>query len=504
MTLQVQHADPEKKLTDHVEQPQKPEIENVEGEVIDKKAQRRLVLKLDLIILPLLALSIMMGYLDRGNIGNARLLGMAHDLKLSEQQYLNCVMMFFLGYMLIELPAGMALRYIQPRYVFATALISFGLFSTLITVSGYAGIMVLRVLIGLGEAFVNNAYLYVSLYYMQNELSLRTGKFNAAVYSMTPVAGAFSGLLAYGVGTGLEGAHDIPSWRWLFIIEGAATIGFGFIVLALLPGLPETVAAKGSFLFPHEQERALIMQRLRMSQNTSHAGFQKHQVVMAFKDPKLYLGALLLAPVGIGIGAFNVFLPTFVNQFGFDRLHSQLISIIPYACALISMIFISWLSDRLGRKALVCICSFAVGMIGFIILITATGKVVLLVGACLVAIGTYPGLVIGIAWTLTVHGGYTKKATFMWASQVMIQTYSIIATQVYRSPPRFFLGHGIALGLYVLGITSAMTLWYLVSRQNRMREARRLEFEQKGEVDPDMEKSFEELGDFHPGWRYTT
>ena len=82
---------------------------------------------------------------------------------------------------------------------------------------------------------------------------------------MTPVAGAVSGLLAYGVGKNMDGTHETPAWKWLFIIEGSATIGFGLIVLLLLPGLPETVAEKGTFLFRHEDERQLILKRLRAS-----------------------------------------------------------------------------------------------------------------------------------------------------------------------------------------------------------------------------------------------
>lgn len=85
-------------------------------------------------------------------------------------------MMFYLGYMIIELPAGLLIRYVHPRYCFSGALIGFGVFAMLMTVAGgYAGIMVLRVLIGLGEALVNNAWIFISLWYRPNELSRRSG-----------------------------------------------------------------------------------------------------------------------------------------------------------------------------------------------------------------------------------------------------------------------------------------------------------------------------------------
>lgn len=112
---------------------------------------------------------------DRSNIGNARVLGMQVDVGLTSQQYLNCVMMFYLGYMLIELPAGVALRYIHPRYCFGGALLTFGIFAAVMPTAGYAGIMILRLLIGLSEVFVTNAFLFVSIWYRHEELAKRTG-----------------------------------------------------------------------------------------------------------------------------------------------------------------------------------------------------------------------------------------------------------------------------------------------------------------------------------------
>ena len=90
-----------------------------------------------------------------------------------------------------------------------------------------------------------------------------------AIYCMTPVAGAISGLLSYGVGRNLEGTSDMTSWEWLFIIEGVCTIGFGLIVLLMLPGLPEKVAEKGSWLFPYENERKIILKRYREGEYSS-------------------------------------------------------------------------------------------------------------------------------------------------------------------------------------------------------------------------------------------
>lgn len=80
---------------------------------------------------------------------------------------------------------------------------------------------------------------------------------------MSPIAGAISGIIAYGVDKNLDGAKGYHSWQWLFIIEGVATIFFALLIIILLPQLPDTVAKKGHLMFRSEDERRIISQRLR-------------------------------------------------------------------------------------------------------------------------------------------------------------------------------------------------------------------------------------------------
>lgn len=241
-----------------------------------------------------------------------------------------------------------------------------------------------------------------------------------------------------------------------------------------------------------------------IAQNSKGAKLRPRQIWIAFKDPKLYTGSLMVGTAGVGIGAFSVFLPTFIKEFGFSRLETQLYSMIPYAFGLLGLLFFSWLSDRLHQRALVTIICLSITATGFIILMATTNKVALVAGACFVAAGAYPSLVVSIAWMLTFHGGYTKRATASWINQVFIQGYSIMATQVYRNPPRYFLGHGIALGVYTIGILSAIASWWICSRANKAKDRRQAELAAAGEIDPDMDEDYERLCDYHPGYRYTT
>lgn len=212
----------------------------------------------------------------------------------------------------------------------------------------------------------------------------------------------------------------------------------------------------------------------------------------------------MVGSAGVGIGAFGVFLPTFIREFGFSRLETQLYSMIPYAFGLVGLLFFSWLSDRLRQRALITVICLCITATGFIILLATTNKVALVAGACFVAGGAYRSLVVGVSWMLTFHGGYTKRATASWINQVFVQGYSIIATQVYRDAPRFFLGHGIALGIYAIAILSAIASWWICSRANQAKDQRQAELAAAGEVDPDMDEDYERLCDYHPGYRYPT
>jgi MFS family permease len=201
---------------------------------------------------------------------------------------------------------------------------------------------------------------------------------------------------------------------------------------------------------------------------------------------------------GIGIGAFSVFLPTFIHEFGFSVIDTQLYSIIPYAFGLTTLIIASYISDRFRCKAFILLICMSISITGFILLLLTTNTVALVAGACFVLAGAYPALAVSVAWLYSFHGGFTKRAFAAWFAQIFIQGESIIATQVYDSPPRYFKGHGIALGFYVLAVTSVLVLYVLLRNANAERDRKAQEQAGAG-LD---ENTFEDLCDFHPDWRY--
>ncbi|OKL55471.1 hypothetical protein UA08_09207 [Talaromyces atroroseus] len=462
--------------------------------------ERRLIWKQDLLIVSLLAGCFFFAYLDRTQIGNARIMGLEAGLGISSSQYFNVLMMFYVGYMVFELPAALILRYLPPPVVFGFSVVLFGVIScSVAAVHSYGVLMFLRVFLGLFEAVVQTGNLYLAHWYYPNEVGTRSAFF----YLPAPIAGAVGGLIAYGVQRNLENSHGIPAWRWLFIIEGAPTIFWGLLVVALLPNFPETVAKKRHWLFRRHNEREMILQRCKTARNEPGSKAKSVQVWLAIKDPKSWLQALVVGAVCLNVAAFGTFLPTFIQLFGFSALTTQVYTIIPYAFGVVTLPIGNILADRYDKKGVPTLICLGVCLIGYILLLSSTNKVVLIAGCCFVSAGAYPAVILSSAWVLISNAGYTKRATAWAIAQIFIQCYSIISTQVYTDPPRFFKGHGTLLGLNALGVVAVMITMWIFDRENKRRDIVAADFAARGEINPDSNRSYEDLCDKHPDFRYT-
>ncbi|OAG43195.1 hypothetical protein AYO21_02481 [Fonsecaea monophora] len=466
---------------------------------INRKAERKLVRKQDLTILPLLGLGYMMGVLDRSNIGNARLMGIQKDLKLSDHQYFQILMVTYIGFLVLQTPGALLMKILAPRWVLGGSITMFGLVAALFSVSrNFADLIGLRLLLGFGEAIVPLSFLYISMWYKHDELALR----GCLIYWSTSIASFAGGLIAYGVQKNIGDARGIASWKWLFIVEGAPTIAVGLAIMIILPGYPDKVVEDGHFLF-ERSENELLLARIRASQNTAGEKVVPRQIWMAVTDPKTYLGSLMLSAVGLSAAAFAVFLPTFINAFGFDRLTSQLYTIIPYSFAVVSMPVSCWLSDRYQQRGIAMAACLGCCLAGVIIILASNSATVSIVGTCFVAAGTYSGNPIAVAWISTIHGGYTKRSTVYGIQQVFINSFIIMSTQVFDTPPKFYKGNGILLGIFAVAFASTAILYFWLRTENRKRDrAAQARLDGTAPPLPDDIGDFETLCDYHPDWRY--
>jgi MFS family permease len=186
---------------------------------VDYEAEKKLVRKMDKFIVPTVMITYLLCFLDRVNIGNAKLYGLEQDLNMHGMQYQAAVSLLFVTYVLVEIPSNMLLkRFTASRWIaFITA--GWGIVATLTgIVQSYGGLIACRLILGLLEGgLFPGLTVYLTMFYTKKELALRIGY----LFVSSALAGACGGLLAYGIGF-MGGIGGYSGWRWVFIIEGLA------------------------------------------------------------------------------------------------------------------------------------------------------------------------------------------------------------------------------------------------------------------------------------------
>lgn len=192
--------------------------------------------------------------MDWNSIGNAKVAGMEEDLNLTSNRYSIALVVFFVGYVVFEVPSNMLLSHIKPNIWLPLIMFAWGCVTIgMAWVKTYKGLIGFRVAMGVLEAgFAPGVLLVISSWYKKSEQSKRF-----AVYiSAAILSGAFGGLIAGGIVGSLDGAHGIAGWRWLFIVEGGATAFVSLVASFLLLDFP------GNTKRLNERERDLAMARM--------------------------------------------------------------------------------------------------------------------------------------------------------------------------------------------------------------------------------------------------
>lgn len=199
--------------------------------------RKRTKRKVDIRLLPMLAMLYLMSHLDRSNIGNTKIEGIDVDLGITGIQWNIVLSLFFVPYILLEVPSNIALkRFNRPSVYIGILVTTWGVIMTLHgIVQNFGGLLALRLLLGVFEAgfFPGAAYL-CTFWYMPRDLASRVSYF----YFMSALSGAFSGLLAAGIAR-MDGAGGYQGWRWIFLIEGIITVILGIMTFFLLIDTPQ-------------------------------------------------------------------------------------------------------------------------------------------------------------------------------------------------------------------------------------------------------------------------
>ncbi|KAJ7069706.1 major facilitator superfamily domain-containing protein [Mycena amicta] len=457
-------------------------------ESIDAPGDEALVRKVDFRLIPVLTILYLLSFLDRTNVGNAKLLGLTTDLHVAPPQYNTALALYFVAYVLFEVPANIVLKRFDPQLWLPSLTLVWGIVSICQgLVRNQAGLFGIRFLLGVTEAGLFPGVIYIfSVYYRRRERSWRVSIF----FGGAAVAGAFGGILAFAIGK-MEGVGGRRGWEWIFIIEGVITVAISMLAYFIVP----TWSHRAKFLT--EEERARLLARLKTDSDSAvEEKFEWYFVAQAFKDHLVWGYAFLFHGFAFVLYSLSLFLPTIIAGLGFSSWQAQLLTVPPYALASLSIWFTVWLSARLNLRAPFIIGSAFVAIIGYIILLTGRTAGAQYVGVFFAAAGVYTGNALLLSWPGENVSGQTKRAVAV-AMQITIGDIGAIAgVLVYRpdlSAHRFRKPHLISIGYLLFAVAVTTYLWTWMSRENKRRDA-------LGEAK--VQEDEERLGDRSVKYRY--
>ena len=248
---------------------------------IDHADARRLTWKCDFRLLPPLFLVWFFPFIDRVNIGNARIQGLEKDLHLTGNQFNIALVVFFIPYSIFDALSNVGMKKTSPSVWLSAQVALLGIFTICQgLVRTYSGLLAMRVFTGVAEAgIIPGSVFLLSQYYPRFQLQWRL----SVLMLSTALASAFGGLLAYAI-AGLSGTHGYLGWRWIFIIDGAVTVGIGLLCFFTIPNWPERAA------FLSEEDQKLLKRRL--VEETSQARMDRldaNAIKRSLKDWKIWL-----------------------------------------------------------------------------------------------------------------------------------------------------------------------------------------------------------------------
>ncbi|KAE8355945.1 MFS general substrate transporter [Aspergillus coremiiformis] len=430
-------------------------------------AEKALVRKIDLRLLPMLIIMYILNYLDRNNIASARLAGLPEDLGLHGQQYATCVSILFVGYLLMQIPSNLLLNKMgKPAMYLPTAMIMWGIISTSTAAAqNYAGLIVIRFFLGFVEAAYFPGCLYLlSAWYTRKELGFRT----AALFAGSLLSGAFSGLIAAGITDNMEGKGGLRAWRWLFIIEGAITVVIAVMSIFILPNFPRTTG------WLSDNEKELAAWRLEEDIGEDDWVDREQQSVfygatLAFTDSKTYLLMVLILCIVSSASVTNFF-PTVVKTLNYGTIKTLCLTAPPYCLAVFCAFANAWHSDRTAERYFHITLPLYLAVAAFILAATTTAVAPRYISLMLMVPASYSGYVVALGWiSNTLPRPASKRAAALAAINCVSNASSIYASYLYpdKDAPRFIPAMSVNSVTAFIAILSATVLRIILVRLNK-------------------------------------
>jgi len=350
---------------------------------------RATVRKVSLHLLPFLFILYIVAYLDRVNFGYAAL-QMNSTLGISAELFGFLSGIFFIGYLIFEVPSNIILRKIGARIWIARILISWGI---IVIITGFAQdalqLAVLRFLLGIAEAgFFPGIIYYITRWFRAKDLARAVALFMTAL-ALANIAGApvSTWILDNVAWMGLEG------WRWLFVIEGLPAVILGIVTFFILTDCPENAR------WLREEEKAWLVSEISREERKQQRETPE-SLAMMLKNPRIWHLSVIYCMLTIGLYGIAFWMPQIIKemQAGFTNFEVGLVTVIPYTAAAVAMVLWSRHSDRTFERRFHTAVPPMVGGIGMIGAALAPDPITAILMLALATAGIF--CTFGPFWTL--------------------------------------------------------------------------------------------------------
>ncbi|KAM0819188.1 putative Major facilitator superfamily domain-containing protein [Seiridium cardinale] len=459
---------------------------------LDAKIDR----KFDLHIVPWLFGIWLFAFIDRSNIGNARLDGLVDDLGIATGTGYNlALLVFYIPYILVDVPSNWVIKHAKAGYYLPALITAWGIVSTFVGFTkSLAGLIVARLFLGAFEGgLLGGIVVYLAMFYQRHQMVRRIGFF----YCAAPLSGAFGGLLATGLAQIRFNGYN--RWPWIFFIEGIITTLFGVICFFTMPHTP----ADAKFLTEGERKRALARLRLD-SHGATETGdvneehFDWHWVKMAFQAPQLWFCCFIWFFLLVPLYSYSLFLPTIIKGLGYTNTIAQLFTVPPNMTAFFFVLETSFLSDRIRARGPIMAAGCVISIAGYVMLLAAKENSVRYGGTFLVAVGVFPGSAMIMGWLSNNLAPHYVRATGVGFLIAFANCAAFVATYIYLATdaPNYVLGHSVCIGALVLCFATVSAQMLYCAWENKKR---RSGFRSERLIHGDEHR----LGHRHPNFRYT-
>lgn len=428
--------------------------------------------------------------------GNAKIAGFEKDLGLTGYDYNALLSIFYISYIVFEIPSNIACKYFGPGWWLPGISLGFGAISLATAfVDNFAQAAGVRFLLGMFEAgMLPGISYYLSRFYRRSELTFRLALFIV----MAPMAGAFGGLLASAILT-LDHVGSVTSWRMIFVVEGIITCGLALISFLTLTDRP----ASARWLTPEEREMAEARVRAeRVGQTVVLDHMDKKKLWLGMTSPVTLSTSFIFLLNNVTVQGLAFFAPTIVRTiYPHETLvKQQLYTVPPYVVGGFFTLLLPLISWKLDRRQIFLIASAPLTMVGYIMFLASANPSVrygatFLIAASLFCLGPISnGQVSANVVSDTARSSAIGLNVMMGNVGGLISTWSFLPTDA----PNYHIGNGLNLATSggVLIVATLVLFW--MNYDNKKRDGRNSEEELAG-------MTVEEVQDLdwkHPDFRW--